>query len=320
VNLDLRAVVLSYGPDRLYEAVLRSLSREGVDLGRVLVVHNPSTRDEPAPPGEGAEVLRTAYNLGYAAAMNRGIERQIERGCDWVLVLTHDAALRPGALRRLLAAAADGEPNGALGPTLFLGGTEEVFSYGGLTNRWGGVSHRRRLPRVAAGSAPCDWIDGGTMLLRVEALARAGLFEERFWSYFEDAELCLRVGRAGYGVAVVPDAIADQEPGMAKRLGPWAYLMTRNGIAYAHRFAGLPGAGVTAARALWQAGFELLRTLLRATGLRPGDPRERWPVVVGTLAGIAAAARGRWGPPPAGLPGGGDIANVEPTREGDDVG
>jgi GT2 family glycosyltransferase len=319
VNVDLRAVVLSYGPGRLYRAVLDSLSREGLDRSRVLIVHNPSTRDEPAPVEEGVEVLRSSHNLGYATAMNHGVRRQIEQGCDWVLTLTHDADLRPGALGRLTEAAARGR-HGALGPVLMLGDTSTVFSSGGRTNRFGGVSHRRALPAGGDDLADCNWIDGGTMLLRVAALERAGLFEERFWSYFEDAELCLRISRAGFGVAVVPAAVANQEPGMTKRLGPWAYLMTRNGIAYAGRFAGARGVVPTTGRALWDACFEATRALARALHLRPGDPVERWAVAVGKLRGIAAVSRGNWGPPPAGLPGGGDIGNVDPPPGAPDGG
>jgi GT2 family glycosyltransferase len=318
VNVDLRAVVLSYGPGRLYQAVLESLAREGLESSRVLIVHNPSTRSESAPLVDGVEVLRSSHNLGYAAAMNCGVRRSLERGCDWVLVLTHDAARRPGALARMVDAAAAHERQGALGPALMVAGTETVFSYGGLTNRFGGVSHRRELPAAGTELVDCNWIDGGTLLLRAAALERAGLFEERFWSYFEDAEICLRISRAGYGVAVVPAAVADQEPGMNKRLGPWAYLMTRNGIAYAGRFGGVPGTLAATGRALWDAGFEAIRTLARALHLRPGDPVERWAVTVGKLRGIADCARGRWGPPPPGLPGGGDIGNVEPLEEGGD--
>ena len=150
------------------------------------------------------------------------------------------------------------------------------------------------------------------MLIRAEALARIGGFDERFWGYCEDADLCLRASRAGYRVGVVLDAVADQAPGAAKRPGPWAYLLTRNGLGFAARARGWRGRAAVGARALGLTASELARTVARASRLRPGDPAATWPVAVGAARGILDYLRGRWGPPPTDLPGGGDIKNLAP--------
>ena len=312
----LRAVVLTYGTGREFEPLLESLDDEGIAEEQVLIVHNPSTPGEPAPAPAGYEVIAASHNLGYAAGMNLGIDHQLERGCDLVLVLTHDARFRAGGLRNLIAAAAANSSHGVFGPTLLLTGTETPFSYGGQTKRGGHISHRRRLGAVAAGLTDCDWVDGGTMLIRAEVLDRVGSFDERFWGYVEDADFCLRARRAGFAVAVAVDSRADQEPGMVKRLGPWAYLVTRNQIAYGWRYAGVFGAVATGGRALWDAIFATLRTAIRVTRLRPGPPVETWAVAVGTWRGLAAICSGKWGPPPPRLPGGGDIGNVDPPADG----
>lgn len=315
---DLRVVVLSYGPGRQYEALLETLGREGVPPERILLVHNPSRPDEEAPEPGGIEVIRADRNLGYAAGMNLGIGAQLDRGCELLLLLTHDARLREPALRRLLEAGATDPGYGVLGPALLLSGTETPFSFGGYATRSGGLGHRREPNGPLGAVSACDWVDGGTMLIRAEALHRVGGFDERFWSYVEDADLCGRIARAGFGVGVVVAAAADQEPGMKKRLGPWAYLMSRNGIAYARRFAGRGGALVGTARAAAAAAFALLRTAARLVRLRPGPPVETWAVAAGTARGVAAFYRGRWGPPPADLPGGSDIGNLEPARRDPD--
>ena len=181
--------------------------------------------------------------------MNLGIERQLERGCDLLLLLTHDARLRPGALATLLAAAEVRPEFGVLGPALVFAGTEEPFSFGGITRSNGTMAHLSERPAAVDGIAPCDWIDGGTMLIRARALERIGGFDERFWSYCEEADLCLRARRGGLRrrrACSTPSP--TRSPGGPKRPGPWAYLLTRNGAAYAHRAAGLRGA-VSSARA-----------------------------------------------------------------------
>jgi N-acetylglucosaminyl-diphospho-decaprenol L-rhamnosyltransferase len=305
----LGAVVLAYGAGGEYRRVLDSLSEQEVAIARTIVVHNPSAPGERLPdPPAGCETIEASHNLGYAAGMNLGIERLLEEPPELVLVLTHDAALRAEALRRLVAAA---EPRfGVLGPALVFAGSQRPFSFGGTATPTGALGHRSRRPKEGPVAA-CAWVDGGTMLIRSEALSETGGFDERLWSYCEDADLCLRIRRAGFDVGVVVDAVAEQAPGAAKRPGPWAYLRARNGLAYAQRLAG--ARGVLAGLLRWGslAASELARTLVRLTPLRPGDPAATWPVAVGTLRGIADFLRGRWGSPPP-LRGGGDLANLEP--------
>ena len=303
-------VVLTYGTSGVHEQLLDSLLGQGVAPEQVLVFHNPAVAGEPDPAvPAGCEVLRAGHNLGYAAGMNLGIERQLGRGCDLLLALTHDARLRPGALAALLAAAAAHPEFGVLGPRLVFAGTETPFSSGGRTRPNGSTTHLSEPREVEDGIAPCDWVDGGTLLIRAAALARTGGFDERFWSYCEEAELCLRVGRAGFRVGVVLDALGDQMPGGTNRPGPWAYLMTRNGAAYAHRAVGLRGAAFITVRALYEALEELARAAIRLTRLRSGSVADPWAAAVGTLRGVVDFYRRRWGPPPS-LPGSGDVTNV----------
>jgi N-acetylglucosaminyl-diphospho-decaprenol L-rhamnosyltransferase len=312
----LRAVILTYGTGGQHRPLLEALLAEGADPGRIVLVHNPSAPGEVAPEApQGCETILASHNLGYAAAMNRGIDRQLERGCEHLLLLTHDARLRPGALARMLEAARADPGLGVLGPVLVLTGTETPYSFGGINRANGSVGHRPAAPPGSEEVALCDWVDGGTMLIRADALRRVGGFDERFWGYTEEADLCLRIGRAGFRVGVVLAARADQDPGGPKRPGPWAYLLTRNQLAYAKRSVGARGVAYIGARALGVIAYELLRALARATPVRPGSPSEPWAVAVGMARGILDFARGRWGPPPTSLPGGGDISNLEPPAE-----
>lgn len=314
-----RAVVLTYGAGAEHEPLLASLLDSGMPAAQILVVHNPARSGEPDPAiPPGCELLRASHNLGYAGGMNLGIARQLERGCELLILLTHDARLRPGTLAALLDAARRNPAFGVLGPALVLAGAETPFSFGGITRSNGTMAHRRERP--GAELAACDWIDGGTMVVRAEVLERIGGFDERFWSYCEEAELCLRVARAGFRVGVLTSAPAEQSPGGTKRPGPWAYLQTRNGTAYAQRAAGVWGAAFLSARAIFYFLFELTRAAARRLGLRGGPAAEPWAVAVGTVRGSIDFYRGRWGPPPP-LPGAGDVGNlVPPPGEAGDAG
>jgi GT2 family glycosyltransferase len=311
-NEELGVVVLAYGGGGEFRPLIDSLLGEGVAPASIVVVHNWAEAGEPAPSTvAGVEVLRTEANLGYAGGMNAGVARQLRRGVGELLVLTHDARLRPGALAALRGAAAAEPGFGIFGPALLLTGTEVPFSFGGVTNAEGANSHRKEPPGGGAdGLYPCDWVDGGTMLVRREVFERVGDFDERFWGYCEEADLCLRARRAGFAVGVVTAAQADQAPGHGKRVGAWAYLTTRNGIEYAHRARGLRGLAAITLRSLLIVALNLVRTALRGARLRPGGAAEPWALAVGTWRGTVDRFRGRWGPPPPGLPGLGDMRHA----------
>lgn len=308
----LAVLVLSYGSSGVYRELLETLWSEGVAAEQVLVVHNPAVAGEPDPQlPPGVELLRSERNGGYAGGMNQGLARLRGRELDLVLLLTHDARLRPGALEALLRAARLGPGYGALGPALVLADSGEPHSFGGLTRANGTSTHRREMPPVGEDRiAACDWIDGGTMLLRAEAIERAGGFDERFWGYCEESDFCLRVDRSGYRVGVAVDAVAVQDPGGAKRPGAYSYLLTRNGAEYARRAVGWRGVATIEGRAAAFVLFNLLRALVRLVRRRPGGPGEPWAVAVGTARGGIDFFRRRWGPPPPSLPGMGDLSNA----------
>jgi N-acetylglucosaminyl-diphospho-decaprenol L-rhamnosyltransferase len=310
----LGVVVLTYGTAGTHRELLASLLGQGVPASAIVVVHNPSAAGEPDPElPPGCDLVRCERNGGYSGGMNRGLGRWSERpeAPGLLLLLSHDARLRPGALEALLAAAARAPGYGVLAPALMLSGSEQPFSFGGDSDDRGVTTHRKRLPaRIEDGIAACDWVDGGTMLVRAEALDRAGDFDERFWSYCEESELCLRIRRSGLGVGVVPAAVADQDPGANKRLGVWSYLLTRNGAEYARRAAGTKGAVLAVARAFGFVAVNLARMVARTGRRRPGGVREPWVLAVGTGWGTVDFLRRRWGPPPPKLPGTGDVGNV----------
>ncbi len=311
-----RVVVLTYGDGGQHRPLLASLVEEGVAPEAILVVHNPASPGEPDPAlPQGCELMRSSHNLGYAAAMNRGIERQLELGAELLLLLTHDARLHQGALAALLESARGHAEYGVLGPSLVLAGAGTPFSFGGVTRANGSMAHRRTRPPAVEGIARSDWVDGGTMLVRAEVARSVGGFDERFWGYCEEADFCLRARRGGFEVGVVLAAEADQAPGGAKRPGPWAYLITRNGIAYAWRATGLRGLAFVTARAALTAVYSSARAGLRALGLRRGEAVEPWALAVGTARGALDFYRRRWGSPPS-LPGAGDLKNVEQRAGG----
>jgi len=293
-------VVLAYGAGAGAVRVVERLRTEGIPAEAIVVVHNP---DGPAsrPPvmPAGVRLEANAANVGYAAGMNRGLRALLERGADPLLLVTQDVGIPAGAIRALLAALDSTPEHGALAP-LLAEPSGRPFSHGMRRLAGGGLAHRRGRPPAGSTAWDCDALDGSLLLLRADALRAAGLFDEPFFMYCEEGELCLRLRRAGRRLAVVPAAVVEQSSGAPSRAAAFGYLMGRNGLELARRDAGIAGVGIGLLR--YAADTAMVLASLVAPG-RELNGRFELIRLVGLWAGTLAFFARRFGPPPRMLAG-----------------
>jgi N-acetylglucosaminyl-diphospho-decaprenol L-rhamnosyltransferase len=199
-----------------------------------VVVDNASgdgSRDAVAQSFPDVRVLASDENVGFARATNRGIAAS---RAPYVLVLNSDAEVRPGAVETL-ASILDARPRiGVVGPrTLSSDGTVQV-SFGpdlGLRSEWRqrrrvrGVRRRdpaalRLADTAASREREPDWVSGACLLARRSALEAVNGFDEGYFLYEEDADLCLRLRRAGWGVLFTPAAEVVHHLGRSVKSAP----------------------------------------------------------------------------------------------------
>src|ERR1700748_2928220 len=85
-------VILSYGHGQEYAQLLDGLVRDqGIELDRIVVVHNPLDADDEWSPSlpDPVTLVRLSHNRGYAGGMNAGAAELLRRGTRWMLLLTH---------------------------------------------------------------------------------------------------------------------------------------------------------------------------------------------------------------------------------------
>lgn len=186
-----------------------------------LVVFDNASRDGSAAVARrlrpDVRVIESPDNLGFGAANNRALA---ESTAPLVLLLNPDAELRPGALEALLSALAARPELAAVGPRTRNSDGSVQLSFGEdltLLSEW----RRRRLERacragaswalaeagrlVASESEPF-WLSGSCLLARRQALVQVGGFDEGFFLYEEDVDLCARLRAAGWRVGFRPAA------------------------------------------------------------------------------------------------------------------
>jgi N-acetylglucosaminyl-diphospho-decaprenol L-rhamnosyltransferase len=178
---------------------------------RVFVVDNASGDGTPAMVREtfpAVELLVNSSNRGFSAANNVAIRAG---DGDYVLALNPDTELTAGALERLCALM-DARPEvGICGPALVQadGSPDHAARRSFPTplsalGHFSGIGRRRRSGALAAyrapevDSGPVDAVNGAFMLIRRLALDQVGLFDEGYWMYMEDLDLCYRFAEAGW--------------------------------------------------------------------------------------------------------------------------
>ena len=183
--------------------------------------------------GPACRLIRSPRNLGFGAAVNQGV------ACtsgEFVLIMNPDCRIEAGAVETL-AAVLEQESDCAIAAPRVLdpdGGVQG--SARGDPNLLTGIFGRssrltRLLPRCAAARrnvcataladagrvAQVDWVSGACMLARRSALAAIGGFDERYFLYWEDADLCRRLRAVDLTVRYVPDARVRHAVGGSSR-------------------------------------------------------------------------------------------------------
>lgn len=214
--MEIAAVVVSYNTRDLLRSCLASIRAEGIE--EVVVVDNASMDGSPEMVRSelpGVRLLANRHNPGYGGAANQGIAA-CHAPC--VLLLNGDTLLGPGAPARLAAwldrhprAAIAGprlvNPDGTLQPSCFPWLTPfNVLALNTWLNRPARLLPRFRPTWRGTPSRDGHWVKGAALAIRREAFDAVGGFDESYFMYAEELDLCHRLHAAGWEVHYAPEA------------------------------------------------------------------------------------------------------------------
>lgn len=209
----LDVAIVSYRSRALLRDCLLSLHGYSASVPtRVFVVDNASrdgTSEMVRAEFPKVRIFPERRNLGFSAAINRAIRAG---KAEFVLALNPDTRLTAGALDALLELMRERVDVGICGCRLeredgsldhaskrsFPTPLSALGHFTGIGRRKGsaGKLAAYRAPDVERG--PVDAVSGAFMLIRRRALDEVGLFDEGYWMYMEDLDLCYRFAQAGW--------------------------------------------------------------------------------------------------------------------------
>jgi GT2 family glycosyltransferase len=218
---DIAVVIVNYNSGEDVATAVRSVYEAAGDARvQVVVADNHSedgSAERVAVEFPQAQVLRGERNLGFATAANQGMR---ETRAPWVFLLNPDARISAGTLGGLLKVAAARPGAGAVGVltrnedgSIYPSArktasyTEALMHAFGSpfapNNRWTKSYRMAGWDRRSERSV--DWVSGSSMLLCRKALDDVGLFDEHYFLYVEDLDLCTRLHAAGWDVRFSPE-------------------------------------------------------------------------------------------------------------------
>jgi N-acetylglucosaminyl-diphospho-decaprenol L-rhamnosyltransferase len=239
---ELSAVIVNFNAGDELRHALKSIADEmsgrpweAIVVDNASVDRSPEIVQEFAPQ---ARLIRNRTNVGFGSGVNQGIAASQS---PLILIINPDCRLEAGAVAGLRAAL-DSHPSCAIaGPRILDPDGELQGSARGdpdmLTGLFGRSSLLRRLfPALSvskrnvvdlpgarsqeSGAHIVDWVSGACMLARRDALLSVNGFDERYFLYWEDADLCRRLRARGHEIRYVPDATAVHQVGQSSRTAP----------------------------------------------------------------------------------------------------
>jgi GT2 family glycosyltransferase len=221
------------------------------DFHPVVVDNASADRSVEVASGLGVQVLALTTNYGFAHGCNRGWE---SGSAPYVLFLNPDARITPESVRRLVDVLEANEATGLVAPRISAPDGALELSIRRFPRFRSTFSRALFLHRVAPHASwsdedvwdpaeykrphRVDWVSGACMLVRRTALEQLAGWDESYFHYGEDVDLCRRLWVAGYQVVFEPAATAVHIGGVSSprpRLRP---ILVRSRVLYARKHRG----------------------------------------------------------------------------------
>lgn len=213
-------IVVNWNTRELLAQCLESIRETSGDVDvETVVVDNASSDGSAEMVGSrfpAVRVIKNPDNLGFARGNNQAIAATT---APYVLMLNSDARLTPGALQCLLERATSTPRAGLVGARIdnpdgsfqvshmrFPNLAREALIVSGLGRLLYGASYPSFPPQPNGSARVVEWVSGACMLARRSALAQVGGFDEGYFLYGEEMDLCYALRAAGWQVWFEPGA------------------------------------------------------------------------------------------------------------------
>jgi len=189
------------------------------------------------PSNRKLVLIRNNKNYGFAEGNNIGIRYALKAlDPEYILLLNNDVVVESDFLDKLVVAIKNDDGAGFAGPAVFFydyNGHTDIFSTVGINllirkgwfHRIGNIEQDRGQYKTVI---TVDYLEASCLLIKRAVLEKIGLFDSRYFAYWEETDLCIRGRDAGYKCICVPTAKIWHKVSSSAPKGVKLYYMTRN--------------------------------------------------------------------------------------------
>jgi N-acetylglucosaminyl-diphospho-decaprenol L-rhamnosyltransferase len=241
--MDISIIIVNYKSKDKLKACLASIKQS--DLSsieyEVIVVENASG-DDLSDLKENFELVQSDINLGMGSGNNLGIQRA--KG-DFLLILNPDTILKRDAIKILFNSAKKDKDVAIIGPKLLNPDSSLQLSCAYFPRPWTPIFRRTFLSLFFERHLnwflmknfshdtirEVDWLMGSCLMIKREGFAG---FDERFFMYFEDIDVCRQAWKSGKKVVYNPEAEVFHLHARESARNPWYISIFKNKLAQEH--------------------------------------------------------------------------------------
>lgn len=248
---------------------------------KIYVVDNESSKDLKDALDKDfvdTNLLVSPRNLGFAAGNNLGLKQAINDGAEILITINNDTFVGKDFFNEIIASPIKNESVGAVGGLIYFApGFEfnknnskkdlgKVIWYAGGNFDWNNIlGSNAHVDETDGGQfkkpEETNFVTGALLITKAEVLKKVGFFDEKYFMYLEDVDLCHRMKLAGYQLIFDPKIKIWHKVGQSSGIGSPLndYFITRNRLYFGFKYA------------RFRAKFALVREAIRKlfTGTPP---------------------------------------------------
>lgn len=201
-------IILNFNGIETLLPCLNSIFQSDYPNFEVVVVDNDS-KDESFEKARlnysRAHFIKNSTNVGFSKGNNIGIRYALEKFADHVFVLNNDTVIEKNTLSTLVKEIEASPLTGIVSPVI-LGADNKIIWFAGGKINWNKMRNIHLLDLPSMLPYESEYLTGCAMLVKKEVFKKIGLFDERFFLYYEDADFSVRAKKAGFNLLVIPPA------------------------------------------------------------------------------------------------------------------
>jgi len=212
---DISIIIVNYNTAGLLVECLNSIASQSDPSAEVIVVDNASEDDSVALVTHDfpwVKLIVNEHNLGFARANNQALD--ISEG-KYAYFLNPDTVVQPGAFEAMMGFMTTHTDVGLAGTRIM---NPDGSPQSSVEKRYPGQKRAKKDLNGLTGDIA--WVLGASMIARRFIVEDMGGFDERFFLYGDEQDLCLRIRKAGWKIGFIPNAVVVHWGGQSERNAP----------------------------------------------------------------------------------------------------